>query len=483
MRLLKGTTLGAIATVLVLAMTLLSFLGSSALAAPGTTHSAVVAPRGASHLSLSSHTSPAAHPLAGTVPNPPTGLTVGVVTFNSVALNWTNPGGGGLLNNTIHVGYACGAWMWNISTGAPALTHTVINLRSLQAYCFAVTVWNVTGESNASNTATAKTHIIPGSPLVTVAFITALPLYFNLPTNLAWKVTVVNQTVHANNTWVFLTVATGATMLNNISLAPELVAGNQSTFNVTLTTDTFKGAPGSQMLFTAWAYVNNSANNSNGQTWGWGSNAQTGYAVVNVPTATVISPSPGFVVGPGNQTVVVQYSGDFVNGASVNITQGSTVVYTESVFAVGGGTQTVAAPSPWTVTASGVYKITVTLTRPFFGATSWSWNVTANVPTASQGFIYINTTKYVNSTVTNSGGNGGNIDGVAPGVLAAALLVAGLLVGMVVALFLGRMLWGGSKPAAPQAWSAKPTTECSICHQTFATEDELKEHSKTAHGM
>jgi hypothetical protein len=466
------------ATVLVLAMSLLAFFGAGALATIGTNHSAVGAPRGPSHLSVASP-----HPLAPTVPNPPTFLTVGTVTSTSVALNWTNPGGGGLVNDTVWVGTNCTVFVWHFSTAGAVQVYTVTNLQSLTHYCFAVTAWNVTGQSNASNTATAMTRIIPGSPLVSIQFTSSLPLYVNFGVNVAWQLTVVNQTVGANNTVMYLVIKLGSKTINNISMASEIAAGNKTNFNITLDSTTVPAANGGQFALTAWADVNNSANNSNGQTYGAGAGSMTQYLVVNAPTAVVLSPSPNFEVGPGNQTIVVQYGGDFINGASVNITSAATgaVVYTESVFAVGGGTQTVAAVAPWTVTASGVYHITVELTRPYFGASSWTWNVTALVPSSSQGFIYVNTTKWVNSTTTSS--SSGNIDGLNPGVLAAILLVAGLIVGMLVAFMMGRMMWGGSKPGAPQAWSAKPNLECSVCHQTFATEDELKEHSKTAHGM
>ncbi|HXQ94334.1 MAG TPA: hypothetical protein VN864_04100, partial [Thermoplasmata archaeon] len=67
--------------------------------------------------------------------------------------------------------------------------------------------------------------------------------------------------------------------------------------------------------------------------------------------------------------------------------------------------------------------------------------------------------------------------------VAALLLVVGLIIGMIVALALGRAMWGTPKTTPAQAWQSKPTNECSVCHQTFATDAELKEHQKSAHGM
>ena len=46
-------------------------------------------------------------------PGAPTSLTVGVVTTTTIPVTWTNPSGGGLLNNTVYYksGASCGSGM------------------------------------------------------------------------------------------------------------------------------------------------------------------------------------------------------------------------------------------------------------------------------------------------------------------------------------------------------------------------------------
>jgi len=95
------------------------------------------------------------------------------------------------------------------------------------------------------------------------------------------------------------------------------------------------------------------------------------------------------------------------------------------------------------------------------------------------GLTYVNTTNWHNASL---------LGGLSPGVASALLLVVGLIIGMIVALALGRMMWGGGKPASAQPWSGSKSgtggaNECPVCKQTFDTPEALKDHQKQAHGM
>ncbi len=122
------------------------------------------------------------------LPGPPTGLTNTTTTATSVALIWTNPGGGGLLNVTVYwaIGSSCSVAMNASSVGSAGTTFTVTGLLSLTQYAFAVTAWNSTGESPQSNCFLNTTTVFPPPPpsggmdifpLVCLAIIAAVIVY------------------------------------------------------------------------------------------------------------------------------------------------------------------------------------------------------------------------------------------------------------------------------------------------------------------
>jgi hypothetical protein len=205
------------------------------------------------------------------------------------------------------------------------------------------------------------------------------------------------------------------------------------------------------------------------------------------PSGFFLSPAPsvngGGWLSPGNQTIVVKYTGYYVSGASVVISPSSNptqVVFSQGVFFPfpSGTNQTIAAVNQWVATP-GVYTATLTITAASTTALHHSYNTTTNFTVASTGgVVYVNSSSYQNATI---------IPGLSGGASAALLLVIGLIIGMIVAWLLARAVYRTPKVEPAQAWegkpSATPSTECSICHQTFATEAEMKEHAKTAHGV
>ncbi|MCI4317712.1 MAG: hypothetical protein L3J96_04175, partial [Thermoplasmata archaeon] len=195
------------------------------------------------------------------------------------------------------------------------------------------------------------------------------------------------------------------------------------------------------------------------------------YYIVNPMTASFLSPGDNSTSPLGNITFSIVYAGDFVNGANLTVYSGSTPVFVQGIFHSGTGTQSVVIS--WPATGAGQFKAIVTLTAPGqANGLFWEW---FNVSSTQSGVVTINHNSYANSTL---------IPGLNSAVAGTLLLIIGLIIGMIVALFLGRMMWGSPRPsAAPQQWSPKAANECSVCHQTFGTEAELKDHAKTAHGV
>lgn len=197
------------------------------------------------------------------------------------------------------------------------------------------------------------------------------------------------------------------------------------------------------------------------------------YLVTYTPSGSLVSPIPSSVISTGNTTVAVSENGSYLNGATVTILNAAgTTVYAQSAFSVGDGNRTVVAATPWFVGVAGGYTVWVNVTAPEAPGT-WSHSYSLTVITAG-GTVYQNSSSWHNATI---------LPGLSPAAGGTVLLVVGLVVGLAVALLLGRMVWGAPKPAPAQAWAPKTgTNECSVCHQSFPTEDALKEHAKTAHG-
>jgi hypothetical protein len=211
------------------------------------------------------------------------------------------------------------------------------------------------------------------------------------------------------------------------------------------------------------------------------------YIVVDPNAVTWLSPSPIDPATVGNVTIALQYTADYLSDAELTVYAGGsgsgTVVFSSGVFQAAEAFHVSSAV--WQATEGGEYTAVVSIATAAGAAAgqqnfSMTFNVSATPSVTGGGTVFDNTTTWVNTTTPV----GQLIGGLSTGVAAAILLVVGLVVGMVVAMLLGRMMWAGQKPAPAQPWQAKPgTNECSVCHQTFPTEQELKDHQKQAHGM
>ncbi len=347
-----------------------------------------------------------------------------------------------------------------------------------------------------------------GNATASVALTSTPPLYIQLPYTISFTVTVSNVVWTTLNGSLNVQIRDVASICQgglglslqcpavvNISLNSSLKNG-VSDYSTTITTTNLTAPqfrescpaggppctydngifPNDQYQIFVFASANNSFSADTGVA------EQTGYLITSNPTASLLAPTAGNSVSTGNVSVAISYGGSYVTGASIAIYPGSTStgspVYTQSLFAPGAGTQTVVAAAPWAVATSGAYLAVINVTTPY-STTFFSTSLT--VVSAGGGIVYVNTTQYQNTT----GGGGGKIFGLTTQVGGTVLLVAGLIIGMIVAFMLGMMMWGGApKSGSPaQPWQSKPTNECSVCHQTFPTEQELKDHAKSAHGM
>ena len=319
----------------------------------------------------------------------------------------------------------------------------------------------------------------------TVAITNTVQPYEVLPWALTWTVTVVNGTISTSNTWMSVSVnditGSGHCVQNhNCPLVANLSAngtwGSGTPYTTTITTALLTAGgynggvlPSDQFLVNVWVTINNGVNNA---TFG---GTREAFLVSVLPQGSFVAPLSGGALSTGNITIGVNYSGSYINGASVTIYQGTDttgkIVYSQGVFVPGTGLHVVIANTIWYVPVAGSYYAVLNLSAPY-GVTLFHTTLTV-VPAGST--IYQNYSSWHNSSLPY---------GLSGQVYGSALLVIGLLVGAVLALALGRAVWGGTKPAPAQAWQAKPATnECSVCHQTFATDAELKEHTKSAHGM
>lgn len=306
--------------------------------------------------------------------------------------------------------------------------------------------------------------------------------YVLLPYPINWSIAVTNGSISPSTTWMSVAVAdiTGSgtcvqagtcPVIANVSVS-NLVQTGTTAYTYTLTTAdvTANGPlPEDQFLISVWVTINNTASN---MTFGSGIER---FLVPGAPSGGFVAPLASGQLSTGNVTIGINYTGSYISGATVSVYQGTSttgsLVFSGGVFAPGSGEHVVIAASVWYVSAAGSYLGVLTLNSPY-GAYSFYTNWTV-VPAGVT--VYQNSSSYQNQTL---------IPGLSPAAGGTLLLVVGLIVGIVVAMALGRMVWGGAKAAPAQPWQAKPATnECSVCHQTFATEAELKEHAKTAHGM
>ncbi len=374
------------------------------------------------------------------------------------------------------------------------------------AYTF--TVWLTAMNASNSSVAPVTVSSAPVSATLKIANVGVLltsapPLYTGFPFNIAFTTSYsgnVGSTVDANNATVSVEIRqiiTGCNSVFGFGVPCPQIANNSIAFNSSnsyalsidesyfLSGTYANGAlPLGQYQVIVWNTYLNSTNSA--QEPRSVASAAYVYIVVDPNSATFLSPSPLQPETVGNVTIAVQYVADYLSAANVTVYQGSTgtgtIVFSAGVFQAAPSVH--AASAIWEATTAGTYTVVLNIVTAAGAASGQSafsmvFNVSA-VGGGTGGTVYYNQTIWKNTT----GAGGQLIGGLSNGVSAALLLVVGLIVGLIVALLIGRMMWGGPKAAPAQPWQAKPgANECSVCHQSFASEAELKDHQKQAHGM
>jgi hypothetical protein len=350
---------------------------------------------------------------------------------------------------------------------------------------------NFASVHNKSNVLTISTLVVVNPDAV---FSNTIPVYTTYPIQVNWSVSLdaansgitasaANETVglsfaYSKGTCAVYSATRGCRLYN-----PAVVGNVTETFAASgqygATIDAAFGArigydggqlPTGTYLITPYVKVWNSANPA--QPDRTVQSQRQVLFTLNSPTAQIVTPlnTTGSLFVGSPVTISVGYTGDYITGATVNVLDSAkNVVYTQGVFQPGNGAHSVSVT--WVPGAQGTYSLTLTLNAPYVADTTIT-DAGVVVLAAPASISYVNST--------------GILGSLAPGVAAAILLVVGLVVGMIVALALGRMMWGSGRPATAQPWKATPAAganECSVCHQTFATPEELKDHSKQAHGM
>ncbi|MCI4345069.1 MAG: hypothetical protein L3J87_05545 [Thermoplasmata archaeon] len=392
-----------------------------------------------------------------------------------------------------------------------ALTSSLYNGGDLPGGNYQYNVWaTVSNSSNTSvapATGNATTAVSLLSVLnVRVGLANTLSLYETVPFNITFNVTVSGNgavPIHYDASSAALTTTTlsvearyivsgcGSVLgfggpcpsVSNVSVTPINGTGSYTVTidDAFLLAGGFGGASSASALpaqdpyqVIAWATLQNTTTPTAEPRTGAAAHNQ--YLILHPLTGSVLSPAANSTISTGNVSISVGYGGDYITGANVTVTSATgTLVFSNSVAQGGTGFRAATTAVPWVVTAPGTYTITLTVTTIPGGASgTLSVKETVTVVPAG-GIVYQNSSSYVNQSV---------IPGLSGAAGGALLIVIGLIVGMIVALALGRMMWGGAKPAPAQPWTGTGNpNECPVCHQTFPSEEAMKEHSKSAHGM
>ena len=326
-------------------------------------------------------------------------------------------------------------------------------------------------EQRLAGTTHQSPRPLAGPTTVTVLETNTLKAYSIAPFFVNFTIAATNATIGVGTTWVWVTVkdVTASSKFVVIDLN-STVANGKTSYQASVNVTTLGCGPKCANLppdafgFIATAQVWNGTANTTG------SAVQTSFIVTILPSGTLIAPGPGIGVGTGNVSISAIYSGQFVASVVATVfspTNASAIVFQASMLYL----NNLPVVATWTVSVPGTYPVSLQITTPY---TTVYVNGTVTV-SQSGGIVYSNTTTYHNSSL---------IPGLSPAVGGTILLVVGLIIGMIVALALGRMMWGQPRPSPAQPWTEqKAANQCSVCGKSFNTEEELKDHAKTEHGM
>jgi hypothetical protein len=291
-------------------------------------------------------------------------------------------------------------------------------------------------------------------------------VYMQVPWDLTFTVSVTGGSVSPSQTWVSVNVRDliptcgsqysflGAPPCPEVLNVSVPVTSGQSSWSYEMNYTNLDSAgyanptagvfPADVYQFIAWVSDNNSVANVTTAL------EQNAYLVFHDPSGVFNNPVPSTSLSTGNLTFAVTYTGDYITGAELSVTNATgQVVFLAGVFAAGQGNRTVVVDTAWLAVTPGVFTATVNVTTPY-GDYLFSQKYTV-IPAGQT--IYINQTSYHNASL---------IGGVSSGIAGMLLLVVGLIIGLVVALVLGRMMWGTpSQPSSPQPWSPTQSSSSS----------------------
>ncbi|MCI4353096.1 MAG: C2H2-type zinc finger protein [Thermoplasmata archaeon] len=333
---------------------------------------------------------------------------------------------------------------------------------------------------------------IAGNASGTVVITSAIPVYLTIPYVLTWAITTHNATPSAANVSETFSLeyefGEAIIVTAGIPFASGHPLTNSFTMNATTLKSTYAGGAlleGSYVLVVTLVVTNTSQ--SSPQPFTTTASAGTQLAA-HFPTGVLFNPAAKSNVSAGPITISGEYNGSFVNSANVTVYNAThVVVFVQGVFSPQVSPNAQEGFSVNLMSLPGTYTVVLTLGAPYnHTIVAQSEAFTALASSSSSG-----TTRYVNTTNTTTAAF--SFAGLGAGGTAALLIVLGMIVGIIVALLVARgtSMSTAAGPAQPWASQAAGTTagtttmanECSVCHQTFATADELKEHAKSQHGI
>ena len=319
----------------------------------------------------------------------------------------------------------------------------------------------------------------PGAATATVTALNTAAKYQLIPFVLELQIAVTGADIKHNATlWVTVTDNTTGSYCATVSANKTLLT-NATFYNLSFDPVSLGSASAhcplitaDKVILNATIRVINNASSSPSPPWVFynatDSVTQVTSLVFNPLTAALIAPSGG--VGAGNVSLVAVYTAQYLTSVRITIFSpgGASILFNASL-------QWANALSPavgtWFAGTAGYYPFHLTVTTAY-GSYTDSGNLTVLTPGGGQ--VFKNTSTWQNSSV---------FPGVSGAVSGTILLVVGLILGMIVALAVGRSLMRPAAAAPAQPWQGAAANTCSVCGKSFATPEELKDHSKSEHGM
>jgi subtilase family serine protease len=223
------------------------------------------------------------------------------------------------------------------------------------------------------------------------------------------------------------------------------------------------------------------------------------YLIFSQVTASINGPGKNATVPLGNVTIAYNYSGGYINNATLNVylsTAMDSPVFTAGAYVPAVGEQPRGGSATWEAVETGQYEIVLTLGTPYASFTAHNWINVSNL----NGLVYLNQSLGPKPLISLS----------AP-QLGAVLAIIGLVIG----LFLGLIAAPAFRPANRGSASGRPSSgakpwdegkddssaglgaataagvgagtpgglSCPICHEPATNEFSLHQHQQVVHGL